>query len=80
MVKGVRENTARYFEKLNVFTIRDLLYFFPRRYDDFSALKPIGALVYGQMETVIGTIWKVNVKRTKNNLAMISATWATTRV
>ncbi|MDQ6739572.1 MAG: hypothetical protein M3021_04175, partial [Actinomycetota bacterium] len=74
VVKGVRENTAKLFERLTIGTIRDLLYFFPRRYDDFSALKPIGALVYGQIETVIGTIWRVQVKRTKNNLAMISAT------
>lgn len=74
VVRGVRENTAKLFERLNIFTIRDLIYFFPRRYDDFSALKPISALVYGQMETVIGTIWQVEVRRTRNNLAMINAT------
>jgi RecG-like helicase len=74
VVKGVRENTAKLFEKLSIHTVRDLLYFFPRRYDDFSALKPISSLVFGQMETVIGTIWQVSVKRTRNNMAMISAT------
>ena len=74
VIRGVRENTARLFEKLDLFTVRDLLYFFPRRYDDFSALKPIGALSYGQIETVIGTVWRLEIKRTKNNLAMISAT------
>jgi len=74
VVKGVRENTAKLFEKLNIYTVRDLLYFFPRRYDDFSALKPISALTFGQVETVIGTIWQVEVKRTRNNMAMISAT------
>ena len=52
------ENTAKLFERLGIFTVRDLLYFFPRRYDDFSALKPISALTYGQIETVIGTIWR----------------------
>ncbi|MDQ2807118.1 MAG: ATP-dependent DNA helicase RecG [Chloroflexota bacterium] len=74
VVKGVREQTAKLFERLSIFTVRDLLYFFPRRYDDFSALKPISSLVYGKLETVIGTIWQVDVKRTRNNMAMISAT------
>ena len=69
MVKGVRENTARYFEKLGVLTVRDALYFFPRRYDDFSALKPISALTYGQVETIIGTIWNVETKRARSNRA-----------
>ena len=45
----------------------------PRRYDDFSALKPISALTYGQIETVIGTLWNVSVKRTRSNRAMITA-------
>ncbi|MGI8587286.1 MAG: ATP-dependent DNA helicase RecG [Chloroflexia bacterium] len=74
VVKGVRETTAKLFEHLGIFTVRDLIYFFPRRYDDFSALKTISALLYGQVETVIGTIWEVQVKRTRNNLAIISAT------
>src|SRR5690242_4225503 len=74
VVKGVRENTAKLFERLGVFTVRDLLYFFPRRYDDFSNLKPISTLTYGQVETVIGTVWRVEVKRSRNNLAMITAT------
>jgi ATP-dependent DNA helicase RecG len=74
VVKGVRENTAKLFEKLGIFTVRDMLFFFPRRYDDFSALKTISALTYGQVETVIGTIWEVQVKRSRNNLAMITAT------
>ena len=74
VVKGVREQTAKLFERLSIFTVRDLLYFFPRRYDDFSALKTISSLVCGKLETVIGTIWQVDVKRTRNNMAMISAT------
>jgi ATP-dependent DNA helicase RecG len=61
---------------MEIHSVRDALYFFPRRYDDFSALKPISALTYGQVETIIGTIWNVEVRRTRSNRAMVTATLA----
>ncbi len=73
MLKGVREAMTLLLSRMEIHTVRDALYFFPRRYDDFSALKPISALTYGQIETIIGTIWNVEVRRTKSNRAMISA-------
>jgi ATP-dependent DNA helicase RecG len=76
MLKGVREATALLLSRMEVHTVRDALYFFPRRYDDFSALKPISALTYGQVETIIGTIWNVEVRRTRSNRAMVTATLA----
>ena len=36
-LKGVGEKRAKYFEKLNIFTVYDLLYHFPRDYVDYSA-------------------------------------------
>jgi len=34
-------------------------YYFPRRYDDYSKLKPIRLLSYGEVVTVIGQIQSV---------------------
>lgn len=47
---------AKQFEKLNIVYVRDLLFTFPRRYDDFSRLTPIAQLEPGQTMTVHGRI------------------------
>ncbi len=55
-VSGIGKKTAESLEKLGVKTLHDLLYFFPRRYDDYSHLKPINKLKYGDEVTVLGVI------------------------
>jgi ATP-dependent DNA helicase RecG len=45
--------------KLGVVTIRDLLYLLPNRYDDFSELRTIDRLRYGEVVTVMGTVWNI---------------------
>ena len=34
-IKGIGEKTAQYFEKLNIFTVEDVLFHFPRNYFRF---------------------------------------------
>jgi ATP-dependent DNA helicase RecG len=41
--------------------VRDLLYFFPRRYVDYSQKKAISELVEGEEQTIVGTIWQAKV-------------------
>jgi len=61
VIKGVAISIANKFAKLNVKTVRDLLYFFPRRYVDYSQRKPVSALIEGEEQTIIGTIWQARV-------------------
>jgi len=49
--------------RLNINVLRDMLYYFPRRYDDYSKLKSINHLKYGEELTVIATVQSV---RTRN--------------
>lgn len=49
-------NRAADFKTLSVNSIGDLLYFFPRRHDDYSMLKPINRLEYGDVLTIIATV------------------------
>ncbi|MFO7774029.1 MAG: ATP-dependent DNA helicase RecG [Dehalococcoidia bacterium] len=60
-IKGITPNIADKFARLNVRTVRDLLYFFPRRYVDYSQRKPISELIEGEEQTIIGTIWQARV-------------------
>jgi len=45
--------------------MRDALTYFPRRYVDYSQLKPINRLEYGEEVTIIATVWESYVKRTR---------------
>src|SRR5512140_442507 len=59
VLQGVGPKNAASLEKLGMFTLGDMLYYFPRRYDDYSQLKPIRSLFYGEVVTVIGQIQSV---------------------
>jgi ATP-dependent DNA helicase RecG len=49
-------------EGIGLRTLGDMLYYFPRRYEDYSQLKPIKSLWYGEQVTVIGTVQSVDVR------------------
>ena len=53
---GVSTAYTSRLQRLGIATVGDLLYHFPHRYDDYSSLKPINRLEYGEETTIIGTI------------------------
>ena len=72
-VKGIGPKLAEHLAKLNVHTVEDLLYLFPRRFDDYTLMKPIHKLVYGEVVTVIGTIWETRTRRSRNNQVIVQS-------
>jgi ATP-dependent DNA helicase RecG len=63
VVRGIAASSASKLTKLGVQTIRDLLYFFPRRHLDYSQRKPIAQLVVGEEQTVLATVWEARIAR-----------------
>ncbi len=59
VLQGVGPAHARTLEGLGMRTLGDMLYYFPFRYEDYSQLKPIKGIWYGEQVTVIGTIQSV---------------------
>ncbi len=57
-VKGVGENIAHRLSKLGVDNIRDLLYYFPRRFLDFSLKRTVSTLELGKEQTVFVNVWE----------------------
>ena len=51
-VKGVGENRAKLFSKLGLFTVGDIIHYFPRDYEDRSVFKPILEAADGEPITV----------------------------
>ncbi|MDZ7339207.1 MAG: ATP-dependent DNA helicase RecG [candidate division KSB1 bacterium] len=62
-VRGVGETRAALLRSVNVHTVEDLLYYFPRRYLDRSTITPISHLRPGMSTTVVGQVESVQLIR-----------------
>lgn len=56
VIRGIGEKQADNLSRLGIYKIKDLLNFFPRRYDDFSKLKTINMLYQGDEVTIIAKV------------------------
>ncbi len=66
VLNGVGPVNAKILAKLGLHSLGDMLFFFPRRYDDYSQLKPIHKLWYGDVVTVVGTIQSVTNRKVRS--------------
>jgi ATP-dependent DNA helicase RecG len=70
-LRGVSSVNQERLARLGLHEIRDLITFFPRRYDDFSALRTINRLNYGEEVTVVGVISGVKLNRTRSGQTIV---------
>ena len=75
-LKGVGPRRAELLERLEIKTVTDLLFFFPRSYQDWSQLVPLAELVEGQSASVYGTVQKVELRPTGRGRTMLTVTIA----
>jgi ATP-dependent DNA helicase RecG len=71
VLQGVGPRHAETLTGLGMQTLGDMLYYFPRRYEDYSQLKPIKDLFYGDVVTVLGTIQSVHTRPIRGGKASI---------
>ncbi|MHB8170029.1 MAG: ATP-dependent DNA helicase RecG [Thermincolia bacterium] len=55
-LKSVGPKRVKLLQKLGLNTVEDLLYHFPRRYEDRSQLKKVNQLNHGEVETIQGQV------------------------
>ena len=72
-LQGIGQRRAEQLSHLGVRTIRDMLYLFPRRYNDFQAMKPIYKLEYGDVVTVAGTIRDTRTRRGRGGQEIVTS-------
>ena len=66
-IKGVGEKTQKLFEKVGIYTVGDLIRYYPRGYDVYEEAIPISEVEEGHIQTVSGAVFgKVQVSRTRN--------------
>jgi ATP-dependent DNA helicase RecG len=71
-LRGIGEEAAKKFSLLGVQTYQDLLEYFPRRYDDFSAITPIAKMKPGTV-TIKATISNASGKYVRRGLHITEA-------
>ena len=71
VLQGVGPKNAESLQTLGMYTLGDMLYYFPRRYEDYSQLKPIKNIFYGEQITVIGTTQSVVTRPIRGGKAQI---------
>ncbi|MEA3326369.1 MAG: ATP-dependent DNA helicase RecG [Chloroflexota bacterium] len=65
-VRGVGEKQSQLLAKLDLYTIENMIYFFPHRYDDYSKLKLIKDLTYGEEVTILAWVKNASTFATRN--------------
>jgi ATP-dependent DNA helicase RecG len=86
-IPGVGERYAKKLATMNIFSLADLLYHLPHRYDDFSVMKKINQVGLGETVTIQGQVESIKTIRTwkrkmsiteayvKDDTGMIKAAW-----
>jgi len=69
-IKGVGPNRTSLLSKLGIFTIGDLLEYYPRRYEDRSQLKRINGLLDGQLESFRGKVMSIAENKPRRGLTI----------
>ena len=76
---GVGPHYAEKLTRLGVTLSTDLLFLLPTCYEDFSHLRTIDKLRWGEEVTVIGTVWDIKSRIIGENRLLLTAWSATAR-
>ena len=79
-LKGVGPKVAERLQRIQIYTVQDLLFHLPIRYQDRTRIRPVGALRTGEECVVIGTIEHSEVVFRKRRMLLVSVEDGTGRV
>ncbi|WP_216119409.1 ATP-dependent DNA helicase RecG [Clostridioides difficile] len=69
-IKGIGPKKADKLNKLGIFTLKDLLYYFPRQFEDRNNLKKIAQLEDGEKVTIKAVISSINTFSPKEGMTL----------
>jgi ATP-dependent DNA helicase RecG len=70
-IRGVGPKRGKLFNSLDINTLEDLLFHFPRVYDDRRKIIPLGQVIPGDKITVIGAVHSVKATKTRRGMNIL---------
>ena len=71
-ISGVSDARLVYFQKLGIFSVADMLYYFPKNYENRMNVKTVHELQEEELATVTVRILDISTRRVRQNLTLIS--------
>jgi ATP-dependent DNA helicase RecG len=69
-IKGIGPKRSQKLNKLGIYTLKDLLYYFPRHYEDRSAFKKIFNVMDSDRVSVKGIIYDTDIKKPRKGMSI----------
>ncbi len=73
-MNGIGPKISEKLENIGIRTIEDVLYCFPRRYDDYTRMLPLNKLRPGETVTAVGTVRNAIVVKGKRGMEVLNVT------
>ena len=70
-LKGVGPERAELLQRLELHTVADVLFYFPRDYQDFTDEREIGRLEEGKLQTVRGVVDDIELRTSQSGRAVL---------
>lgn len=72
-IKGIGGKSEKLFNKLGIYTVEELLCFYPREYDIFGKIEPVSSLTEGRMVIIEAVLKSVPKVLASGNLKLVRA-------
>src|SRR5690606_25808976 len=72
-IPGIGSSKAEKYQRMGIQSVRDLLFHTPTRYEDYTTLKSISELMYGDEVTIAGVVQDVNLFKTPRGIITVTA-------
>ena len=70
-IRGIGPKRGKLFNSLDIHTLEDLLFHFPRVYDDRRKIIPLGQVIPSEKITVIGSVHSIKATRTRRGMNIL---------
>lgn len=77
VIPGIGPNHSRTLNTLGLNSLEDLLYYYPRRYDDYSQMKPINRIQFEDELSIIATVQTIDMRPARSGNRQIIEAIAT---
>jgi ATP-dependent DNA helicase RecG len=70
-VKTVGPKRAKLFNKLSIYTVKDLIYYLPKTYEDRRQLPSISGVIPDTVQTIVGVVESISERKVNGSISVV---------